>query len=399
MAPPNELIDNRRKNRITYPYLNLLEFATRERTFLIIIGFAFILAAFATLNWHFAMWLGFTFAAYSAVANDSIQSLGTFIESNKKQKWYILWLFTGLILIVTISFSYFYFNGDVTYQRLLDDQGNTAYPHPETFSFFQIIAPIVLLILTRLRMPVSTTFLLLSVFSASAGGITSIVSKSISGYLISFVLSFVIWYAGFDLIRKYFKKRKAHVAWPVIQWAVSGALWSVWLMQDGANIAVFLPRKLEFYQFAIFTGTIFFGLGLLFYLRGDKIQEIVSEKVRISDVRAATLVDFTYVLLLIYKLLDSTVPLSTTWVFLGVIGGREIAVNIARNKKGIKHKRKALRQIGRDLLYATIGLIISVALASGANPLIRKEILDFISSLTDFSVFSWLAWWLPVFLR
>lgn len=380
MKPTNEILDNRRKNRIQYPYLNLLEVATRERTFLIIIGIAFILAAFATFNWQFAMWLGFTFAAYSAVANDSIQSLGTFIESNKKQKWYILWLFTGLILVITISFSYFYFHGDVTYQRLLDDNGNTAYPHPTEFSFFQIIAPVVLLILTRLRMPVSTTFLLLSVFSASAGGITSIVSKSISGYLISFVLSFIIWYAGYELIRKYFKKRKSHIAWPVIQWTVSGCLWSVWLMQDGANIAVFLPRKLELYQFIIFTGTLFLGLGLLFYLRGDKIQKIVSEKVRISDVRAATLVDFTYVLLLIYKLLDSTIPLSTTWVFLGVIGGRELAISFARNKKGSKHRRKALGMIGRDLLYATIGLIISVALASGANPLIRKEIVDFFAS-------------------
>lgn len=396
MAPPNEILENRRKNRITYPYLNLLEFATRERTFLIVIGLAFIVGAFATFNWHVAMWFGFTFAAYSAVANDSIQSLGTFIESNKKQKWYILWLFTGAILIITISFSYFYFKGDVTYQRLLDNQGNTAYPHPDSFSYFQIIAPVVLLILTRLRMPVSTTFLLLSVFSASSEGITSIVSKSVTAYVLAFVISFIIWYSGYELIRKYFKKRKAHIAWPVIQWTVSGALWSVWLMQDGANIAVFLPRKLEFYQFAIFTGTIFLGLGLLFYLRGDKIQQVVSEKVRISDVRAATLIDFTYVLLLIYKLLDSTIPLSTTWVFLGVIGGREIAVSVARNKKGMKHKRKALGLIGRDLLYATIGLIISVALASGANPQIRKEIIEFLSSLVDFTNLSVLAWQLPV---
>lgn len=65
----------------------------------------------------------------------------------------------------------------------------------------------------------------------------------------------------------------------------------------------------------------------------------MSEKVRISDVRAATLVDFTYVLLLIYKLFISTVPLSTTWVFLGIIGGREIAVSLARNKLGNRHKK------------------------------------------------------------
>ena len=383
MLKPN-VTAKRRKNTSDVPYLNMLEWATKERTFLILIGFAFIIAAFATFNGKTAMWFGFLFAAYAAVANDSIQSLGTFIESNKEKKWYILWLFTGLIMLATLTFSYVYFNGDVTYQRLLDDNGNTKYPFDEEFSYFQIIAPVVLLILTRLRMPVSTTFLLLSVFSADVSGITSVVWKSVSGYILAFVLSFLIWYFAYDFISRYFKKRKFHKGWMVVQWLVSGSLWAVWLMQDGANIAVFLPRKLELYQFLIFVGTIFFGLGILFYLRGDKIQEVVSEKVRISDVRAATLIDFTYVLLLIYKLFISTVPMSTTWVFLGTIGGREIAVSLSRRKKGTKHKRKALKLIGRDFLYATLGLVISVALASGANPIIRNNIIEYLSNLFTF---------------
>lgn len=376
-----ESIKHRRKNRSTQIYLNLLERATKERTFLIFIGLAFLGAAFATLDGQVAMWFGFAFAAYAAVANDSIQSLGTFIESNKDKKWYVLWLFTGIILIATLTFSFVYFDGDVTYQRLVDKNGNTAYPHIQNFSYFQIIAPVVLLILTRLRMPVSTTFLMLSVFSASSSGITSIVSKSMSGYLLSFVLSFIIWYSGYNFIRKYFKKRKFHNSWTVAQWVVSGLLWSVWLMQDGANIAVFLPRQLNLLQFFIFTGTIFLGLGILFYLRGDRIQQVVSEKVRISDVRAATLIDFTYVLMLTYKLFISTIPMSTTWVFLGIIGGREIAVNIARKKRGFLHKGKALRVIGKDLLYAIIGLLISVALAAGANPAIRKDVMDYLGNL------------------
>lgn len=374
----------RRKNTSDIPYLNILEWATKERTFLILIGIAFIIAAFATFNGKMAMWFGFLFAAYAAVANDSIQSLGTFIESNKDKKWYVLWLFTGLIMLATITFSYVYFNGDVTYQRLLDNNGNTKYPFDEDFSYFQIIAPVVLLILTRLRMPVSTTFLLLSVFSADTSGITSVVWKSVSGYILAFILSFLIWYFAYDFISKYFKKRKFHRGWMVAQWLISGSLWAVWLMQDGANIAVFLPRQLELYQFIIFVGTLFFGLGLLFYLRGDKIQEVVSEKVRISDVRAATLIDFTYVLLLIYKLFISTVPMSTTWVFLGTIGGREIAVSLSRRKKGSKHKHKALRLIGRDFLYAFIGLVISVALASGANPSIRNNIIEYLSGVFTF---------------
>jgi hypothetical protein len=370
-------IKHRRKGITNRVYLNLLERATRERTFLLLIGLSFVGAAFAVLDTQVAMWFGFAFAAYAAVANDSIQSLGTYIESNKKKKWWILWLFTGSILLVTISFSYFYFDGDVTYQRLLDDKGNTQFPLPSTFSYFQLIAPVVLLVITRLKMPVSTTFLLLSVFSDSSEGIVAMVTKSVSGYFIAFVVSGIIWYSGYELIRKYFKKRKHHFSWTVVQWVVSGALWSVWLMQDGANIAVFLPRQLDLLQFVIFTLTIFFGMAILFYLRGDRIQEVVSEKVRIADVRAATLIDFTYVLLLFYKLIVNTIPMSTTWVFLGTIGGRELAISFARQKSGSKHRIKAMRVIRKDLLYAIIGLIISIALAAGANEAIRRDLVEF----------------------
>ncbi len=355
-------------------YLDVLDALTKERTFLTIVLVAFLAAAAFYRIPTAAMWIGFILAAYSAVANDSIQSLGTFIESNKHRKWWILWLFTGSIFLVTITVSWLLFNGDVTYQRLINDANETKYPHPDQFSFFQVIAPLVLLILTRLHMPVSTTFLLLSVFSVDSSGVTSIVWKSMSGYLLAFAVSFAIWYWGYRIIKKYFRQRRAHFSWVLIQWSISGALWSVWLMQDGANIAVFLPRRLDVEYLLIFLATIFLGMGILFYLRGDKIQEVVSEKVRISDVRAATLVDFTYVLLLLYKLLVSTIPMSTTWVFLGVIGGREIAISLARRKKGVKHRYKALRIVGHDVLYASIGLVISVALAAGANPKIQTDL-------------------------
>lgn len=364
-----------------YFYLDVLDYITNEKKFLVFILLGLIAAAVSVNFGQAAMWVGFIFAAYSAVANDSIQSLGTFIESNKHRKWWILWLFVGGIFLVTVIYSWIAYDGDVTYMRLLNKAGETDYPHPTEFSIYQVIAPLVLLILTRLRMPVSTTFLLLSVFSSDSEGITAMISKSVSGYAIAFILSFIIWYSFYNIIRKYFKSRKSHPWWTIIQWTVSGMLWSVWIMQDGANIAVFLPRQQSLLQFLIFSSTIFLGLGLLFYLRGDKIQKVVSEKVRISDVRAATLVDFSYVLLLIYKLFISTIPMSTTWVFLGVIGGREIAINIARKKSGKSHKSKALRIIFRDFGYATMGLFISVALASGANPKIRIEIVNFFGSI------------------
>ena len=358
------------------PYLNILDYMVQEKAFLAIVIVGIIMAGIFTGNQTAAMWLGFFFAAYATVANDSIQSLGTFIESNKAKRWWILWLYVGFIFLGVVSFSWFYFDGDVTYQRLLKPDGSSPYPHPESFSFFQIIAPLVLLILTRLKMPVSTTFLILSVFSADTSGITSVVWKSWTGYIMAFILSFLVWYLSYNFIKKYFKSRKFNTSWTAVQWLVSGTLWGVWVMQDGANIAVFLPRSLDTFQFIVFALTIFGGLGLLFYLRGDKIQEVVSEKSRISDIRAATLVDLTYVILLIYKLFISTVPMSTTWVFLGIIGGREIAISLARNKKGKKHRKKAGKMIFKDFSYAMIGLFVSVALAAAANKSIRDQLIN-----------------------
>jgi len=362
-------------------YLNLLEVFAKQKLFLLIILIGILLAEILTGYGQAAMWLGFAFAAYAAVSNDSIQSLGTFIESNGDKKWWVLWLYVGAIFLATVTFSWIYFDGDVTYHRLVNSAGETDFPHPDNFSIFQIIAPLVLLIITRLRMPVSTTFLLLSVFSADSSGIISMVGKSVSGYVLAFILSFVVWYFSYRLIKKFFKKRKSHPAWMPIQWIVSGTLWSVWIMQDGANIAVFLPRQQTIVHFAIFATTIFLGLGILFYLRGDKIQQVVSEKIRISDIRAATLIDFTYVLLLIYKLFISPIPMSTTWVFLGVIGGREIAISLSRTKEGNRHKERAWKLIVKDFTYAMIGLVISVILASGANKAIRDEVFSYFVNL------------------
>lgn len=73
--------------------------------------------------------------------------------------------------------------------------------------------------------------------------------------------------------------------------------------------------------------------------------------------------------------------MSTTWVFLGIIGGREIAVSLIRSKVGKRHKVKALKMVGKDFSYAMIGLFISVALASGANKGIRNEIWEMIKGV------------------
>jgi len=352
-------------------------FMFRERKFLRFIILMFLLAGVAYPYPKIAMWLGFAFAGYSAIANDSIQNIGTFLSSNAKRPWWVLWLFIGSIFIVTMLVSWLSFDGDVSYQRLTSKGFDQA---PQSFSFLQIAAPLVLLLLTRFKMPVSTTFLLLSSFSADSSAIINVGIKSLSGYIIAFVTSISIWLIFSQLIKR-FTTGKPHAAWTVVQWVISGCLWSVWLMQDAANIAVFLPRSLSLGEFIAFLSYIFLGLGLLFYFRGDKIQQIVQEKSQVTDVRGATLIDLVYTIILFFFQKLSSIPMSTTWVFLGLLAGREIAMTISRAYETNRDLSITMKLVSRDVFSALFGLVISVILAILVNPVIHNEIFDFFVGL------------------
>ena len=321
------------------------------------------------ISHEFLMWTVFFLAAYSAIANDSIQTIGTFIASNKHRKWYYLWFYMGGILLFTHTYSWVYYDGDISNGRLLSKGLNEA---PSSFTFLQVMAPAILLVLTRLKMPVSTSILLLSAFTTKASSIVSILQNSMFGYIIAFATAIIVWYLVTDLFERY-KKTKPSKIWTPLQWISSGALWSVWLTQDMANIAVVLPRSLSFDQFFVVASTMFFGMGMLFYLKGDKIQEIVLEKSNVVDVRAATVIDFIYACLLYYLKIISTIPISTTWVFLGLLGGRELAIQL-RKKKG--NTSSATKMILKDMSYAGIGLIVSLILAFSINENMRNQLFN-----------------------
>jgi phosphate/sulfate permease len=364
------LVQKREKRRFALIYMLL----NKEKNFLMLISVFFLIVGIFFSYPPVAMWIGFALAGYSAIANDSIQTIGTFIASNAHRKWWHLWLYIGLIFVVTVSISWLLFDGDVTYQRLSTKGFEVA---PQQFAFLQIAAPIFLLIITRLKMPVSTTFLLLSSFTTSSHAIVDVLEKSLLGYVIAFITAITAWYFLSAVIKRLLKG-KAHRAWDIAQWITSGTLWAIWIMQDAANIAVYLPRQLNLYQFLGFASFIFFGLGLIFFLKGDKIQEVVNEKSDVKDVRAATLIDLVYALILIVFQWISTVPMSTTWVFIGLLGGRELAIKIHGSRKDL---RKTFIMIRKDVLYALIGLLISVLIAIVVNPAVQREFMIYLRRL------------------
>ena len=296
------------------------------------------------------MWVGFLLAAYSVIANDSIQTLGTWIASNKKVNWKIMWAYASSVLLIAIWYGWWAYDGDISYGRL------NKIPF-EGVEWYQALAPAVLLVLTRFGVPVSTSFLVLSAF-ASTLVLQKVLMKSMLGYAVAGVAAYFIWLMLTRMIDegksvKDTNKRR----WMVAQWITTGFLWWTWLSHDMANIAVYLPRQIPvgvmFVISAVFVG----GLAWMLQHRGGKIQEIVVQKKNTKYVRSATLIDlFYFVILYIFKEVND-IPMSTTWVFVGLLTGRELAIASFRQKDGIK---KVFPIVGKDFLKLMVGLAASV---------------------------------------
>lgn len=268
------------------------------------------------------MWLGFILAGYAVVGNDSIQTLGTFLSSNEEKPWYVLWGFAGSILAATLIYGWYAYGGDVSYGRL------EKYAFVEDMTWPYLLPPLVLMLLTRTGIPVSTSFLVLTFFKPK--GLWDMTEKSILGYALAFCVAIIVWQFVTKLLDKKFIDNPISVKekrmWTVLQWGSTGFLWGQWLIQDFANIYVYLPRSLTGMEIAVSLVVLLTMLGIIFYSKGGNIQKIVKSKTNTTDIRSATIVDFIYGILLLFFKEFSNVPMSTTWVFLGLLAGREIAI-------------------------------------------------------------------------
>lgn len=313
------------------------------------------------------MWFGFVLASYSVVGNDVIQTLGTFLSSNEKKPWWILWIFAGTILTVTLLYSWYTYNGDVSYARLIGGAtsgysfDNPKYELPDPFSWYFLIPPIILVIITRFGIPVSTSFLILTFFLPK--GLEGMVIKSISGYGVAFLVAIVIYMIVSRISEKKFidkpVTREENKIWVPLQWLSTGFLWSQWLIQDFANIYVYLPRRLDATELFLSLIIILTVLALIFYVKGGKMQKIIRGKTNTHDIRSATIIDLIYGLVLLFFKEYNNLPMSTSWVFLGLLAGRELAIVYRLYGRVTK---KQFRPILTDLAKVTFGLLISVLL-------------------------------------
>ena len=316
---------------------------------------------------------GFLLSLYACVSNDAIQTLGTFLNTTKDRPVWQIWLYIGLVMVVTFTIGWLLNDGDMAFGRL------DRIPHAQTFYWWHILPPLVLLYLTKKGIPVATAFLIVSVFSSSTV-VGLMIAKSFIGYVAALICSMVLYFFIARRVEKiflYMKNKPITKPWIVAKWLSTAFLWSAWLLQDGAVLFIYLPRKLTLLQL-ILSLSIFLGLlYILCYKRGGEIQNIVKLKTNTQDTRSATIIDCVYALILLYFQNVNNIPMSTTWVFLGVLAGREIALY---NRLRFITEKKVYKHLIKDLTKAIIGLVVSIIVVFVLNN--HKQIIDILLHYT-----------------
>ena len=164
-------------------------------------------------------------------------------------------------------------------------------------------------------------------------------------------------------------------AWRVFQWVTTGCFGAFGSNRSSQHCR-FSPSAAQPLELLVFLGTVVAGLGFIFARGGEKIQQVVDEKSGVVDVRAATVIDLLYaVILYIFKIV-SQIPMSTTWVFVGLLAGRELALAMVRNESEGRTLKEAARLVGRDFLYVAIGFAISLVIAAISNPVVRDAMMN-----------------------
>ncbi len=299
--------------------------------------------------------IGFGLAGYSVIGNDSIQTLGTFIASKQKWfKWYVLASAASFVMILALAWGWYSYNGDISYGRL------TRIPYQE-IQWYHAVAPAILLVLTRVGIPVSTTFLVLSAF-ASTVVLEKMLMKSVVGYGLAAMVAYVCWIGVSRFINEKFDEVKGDFwisFWRNSVWVTSGWLWWVWLSHDVANIAVYLPRQLSIELLIVVMAYFTILLFYIFYIQGGRIQTVVLEKTGTRYARSATIINVIYAAVLFYFKELNDLPMSTTWVFVGLLCGRELAIATMNKDYKLGY---VFPLIGKDFLKMVFGLTVSVGI-------------------------------------
>ncbi len=373
--------------------------------------------------------LGFLLAAWAVIGNDSLQTLGPFLEANRGRtsRW-LQSLVLCALLCAVLLLGWWRSGGDPSWGRL------AAYPEPAGFGWVELLPPLAVLLLTQAGVPVSTSFLVLTAFTPA--NLPLLLQRSLLGYGLALLVGLLL-FGVVSLLRRDQAEAQlqdggarpgadqradpAHgalMAAPAVraaqsvscspagprpsppqpegttaadsgelppavhtlsepgdrlsrlalllQWLASGWLWSQWLIQDMANVFIYLPRRLGGGVMALALVVLCLGVSLLLAENGGAIQQIVRRKSGLGSPSASAALSLVYGLILALLARRSSDPLSTTWVFLGLLAGRELALQLMPQARPLP---AVVVDLGRDLALASLGLAVSVGGALLLQPL------------------------------
>jgi hypothetical protein len=305
-------------------------------------------------------------ASLAVMGNDALQTLGPFLAAQRGRGNQLgQGLMLGGVLCAVLLLSWAGGAGDPAWGRL------GAFPLPHPMASKDLMPLVALLLLTRLGMPVSTTFLVLTAMGpAHLGGM---LRKSVAGYGLAFALAALTY----GLLAPWLEGSpeagapdpslpRARRWWTLIQWLATAGLWSQWLAQDLANIYVYLPRKLSLAELLVTLIVLCGAVALVVVLGGGPIQGRLRGKCGSEDPRATTVISLLYGLVLLAFSGGARLPMSTSWLFLGLLAGREVGLGC----RGLGRPAAVIgRELSLDLLLAGGGLATSlvVALLVGAD--------------------------------
>lgn len=300
-------------------------------------------------------WLLVVFTTYTIMANNCAQTIGMFIASNKgKSKFRIICFLSG-IFITTLLVSWLFCDRRLDFYLLHDIPYNNL-------NVLLFLIPVLLFFLTKYKIPVSATFLIIPIF-ANRNTIHSMITKTSVSYFVSFLISLFVWEFIYTK-RKYLidvkNEKDINKIWFFLQFISTGIVWSVWLVLSSCNFVVFLPRVFELKELILIMFVGIVSICLILLDNGGKIQEIVNEKSDIN-IKSSVVFNFLFSFVMLFIQCVSKIPITSTWMFLGILAGRELAITVS--KAGIfggSYYRKCFAKIWGDLKLAIFGVFVSL---------------------------------------
>ncbi len=300
-------------------------------------------------------WLVMTTVMYNVMVNNFIQTLGTFNVSNKYAKKWKIFLYLASIFIAYFVYTWLKYDGNIRKGSLRHIE------YKDSFGYSLLLLPILVALFNYFGIPVSIAFLSIPLF-ISGEIVKAMIAKAFLNYFLAFAISFIFWNILYVEFKKILKKKDNHKFWMIVEYISIGILWCCWLNTCVSSFMVFLPPKLDLKHLLLLLviGTII--ISIITILRSnDKMEQIIEEKTDVNNIMFSVLFNVLHSVVLVVLKLNSEVPIATSWIFTGLLDGRELGIVTKKSNSFSDQKYKlCLKKIVRDLCFNTIGIIISL---------------------------------------